>query len=116
MALDLGTIFTGITNVMAARAQPTVQVMGPTQTIPQIGRELTPALGLPFYDLVPDSPEGMPGMVWNPRANCGQGKWQKRGKRRRRRLATATDIKDLAALKAVTTGKQKEAWIATHPS
>lgn len=37
-------------------------------------------------------------------------------RRRRRRLATSSDIKDLAALSSVTTGVEKKTWIATHPS
>lgn len=37
-------------------------------------------------------------------------------RRRRRRLATSSDIKDLAALTAVTNPAEKKTWIATHPS
>ena len=58
---------------------------------------------------------GARGMVWDPKANCGQGKWIRRGRRRRRRLATPTDIKDLSALKGVLgNGDAFKTWIATH--
>lgn len=54
------------------------------------------------------------GMVFNPRANCGQGKWVKR-RRRKKRLASASDIKDLTALLSVFgNGKALQTWIATH--
>lgn len=53
--------------------------------------------------------------VWNPRANCGQGAWQKRSRRRRRQLATQSDIRDLAALKATLgNGEVFKTWIATR--
>jgi len=45
-----------------------------------------------------------------------RGEIRKKAKRRRRRLATPSDIKDLAALSSVTTGPEKKQWIATHPS
>lgn len=55
------------------------------------------------------------GMVWNPNADCGRGKWQKRTRRRRKRLATKMDIKDLASLKGIVgTGEAFKVWIATH--
>lgn len=58
---------------------------------------------------------GARGMVWDPNANCGQGKWVRRNRRRRRRLATPTDIKDLSALKGVLgSGEAFKTWIATH--
>lgn len=74
-----------------------------------------PVLNVPFVDVIPEQDVSTKGMVWNPRANCGQGGWVKSRRRRRRRLATTSDIKDLAALKAVLgQGKAFETWIATH--
>lgn len=71
--------------------------------------------GVPFVDVIPESDPSTKGMVWNPRANCGNGGWVKHRRRRRKRLATTSDIKDLAALKAVLGGgKAFETWIATH--
>lgn len=47
--------------------------------------------------------------------SCGQWKWVKKQKRRRKRLATSSDIKDLSSLKGVLGGgKILETWIATH--
>ncbi len=71
----------------------------------------TPALGLPFVDVIPEA--GSKGMVYSPRANCGAGGWVKR-RRRRKRLATVSDIKDIAALKAVMGPAMLKTWIATH--
>jgi len=75
------------------------------------------AAGIPFVDVIPEGPDAcsVKGWVWNPSANCGAGKWQKKSRRRRRRLATHGDLKDLAALKGVLGGgKAFETWIATH--
>lgn len=76
-------------------------------------------IDVPFVDVVPEAPTSAgtgvaAGMVWNPRANCGQGKWQKRSKRRRPRLATASDIKDIASLKSVLSPAEFKVWLATH--
>ncbi len=73
----------------------------------------TPALDIPFVDVISEAPTK--GMVWNPAANCGAGKWQRKSRRRRKRLATSSDIKDLSSLKGVLGGgKAFEVWIATH--
>ncbi len=46
---------------------------------------------------------------------CGEWKWVKKRKRRRKRLATSSDIKDLSSLKGVLgSGKSFDLWIATH--
>ena len=39
-----------------------------------------------------------------------------KNRRRRKRLATTSDIKDLAALKSVLSPADLKTWIATHPS
>lgn len=68
--------------------------------------------GVPFVEVIPE--EGYtPGACWNPRANCGQGKWIKR-RRRRRILASARDIRDIAALKSSMSPSEFKTWIATH--
>ncbi len=47
--------------------------------------------------------------------SCGQWKWIKKQKRRRKRLASSSDINDLSKLKGVLgMGKSMETWIATH--
>lgn len=71
------------------------------------------------YEAVPVAPgsanDPMKGMVWNPRANNGQGAWQKRCRKRRKRLASKSDLADLASLKGILgQGKLMEVWIATH--
>lgn len=53
------------------------------------------------------------GMVY--KKVCGQYKWVKQKRRRRRSLATNGDIQKLSALKGVLgNGKALQAWIATH--
>lgn len=68
----------------------------------------------PSYESICPTGSGNKGMIWDPNANCGSGKWIKRRKRRRQRLATASDIKDIGALKSVLGPKALGAWIATH--
>lgn len=124
MGLDLGSVLTtlGGSYINARYGAQPVGFAAPQLSVPSpsvlnaLGNQtgLTSALGVPFVDVIPEAATA--GMVWNPAANCGQGKWQKKSKRRRRRLATASDIKDLAALNGVTTAQQKVTWIATHPS
>jgi len=47
--------------------------------------------------------------------SCNQWKWVKKRKRRSKRLATSSDIKDLSSLKGVLgDGKNLSTWIATH--
>jgi len=109
--MDLGSIITGLGSsyIQAKYQQPSTSFTGPIQA--------TPALGIPFYDLVPDAAEGTCGgrQLWDPKGNCGQGKWIKKSRKRRKRLATHSDLKDLAALKGVLGGgKAFETWIATH--
>jgi len=46
---------------------------------------------------------------------CGEWRWIKQKSSRRKRLATRSDIRDIAALKGVLgNGKNLQAWIATH--
>ncbi len=46
---------------------------------------------------------------------CGNWKWVKKRRRRSKRLASASDIKDLSALQGVLgNGKNLTTWIATH--
>lgn len=46
---------------------------------------------------------------------CGQYRWVKPSRRRRRRVATQQQVKDIAAMKGVLgNGKALETWIATH--
>ncbi len=52
-----------------------------------------------------------PTMIYNSKT----GKWTRKRRRRRRQLATRSDIRDLSALKGVLgNGKALESWIATH--
>lgn len=105
--------------------------------LPNIGDYgVSPGMGVaPVYNLVngsapaPQPPAGTPvmtttaaptcgddpmrGMVY--KKVCGSFKWVKQKRRRRKRLASQCDLKDLAALKGVLGGgKAFEVWIATH--
>lgn len=58
----------------------------------------------------------MKGYVFNPCANGGVGKWQKRSRRRRKQLFTSRDAAQLGALIGIA-GKSSEltkTWVATH--
>jgi len=102
-----------------------------------IQREFGPTMGPPvgmqpaFLDsVIPDIDLGVPGPgVFTPSAPaaacggaspvykkvCGEYKWVQPKRRRRKRLATQGDLKDLAALKGILgNGKAFEVWIATH--
>jgi len=55
-----------------------------------------------------------------PPSYCVDGKTGKvtikQKRRRRRRLATSSDIRDLSSLKSVLSPADLKMWIATHPS
>lgn len=55
-----------------------------------------------------------------PKSYCVDGKTGKvtikQKRRRRRRLATSSDIRDLSSLKSVLSPADLKMWIATHPS
>jgi len=104
--MDLGSIITGLGGAYINARYPVQQPAFNPFSGDSSG-------GLPGVDIIAEAP--VKGMCWNPAANCGQGKWQKRTRRRRKRLATQGDLKDLAALKGVLGGgKAFEVWIATH--
>lgn len=123
MALDLGAIFSGVAQVAGsyygARAQQQNVAysggLGNMVGIPDYGPTAgqQPVLDIPFVDVVGTT--GKKGYVYDPNANCGNGKWLRKRRRRHRNLATRGDIKDLSALKGVLgAGKLLEVWIATH--
>lgn len=109
--MDLGSLFGDLatTYIQTRYAQPTAS---PTNT--QIPVD-TFGLDLPFVDVIPDNPGSACGDNMVYKKVCGQYKWVKQRKRRRKRLATASDIKDLTALKGVLgSGQALQSWIATH--
>lgn len=92
--MDLGTLLTDLgTAYINARYQtPTT----PAFSLPIPGTGLGIEADIPFVDLV------------RPKKKC---------RRRRKRLATATDIRDLSSLRATLgSGEAFKQWIATHPS
>lgn len=57
----------------------------------------------------------MKGMVW--KRVCGQYKWVKQRRRRRRKLVSQSDAAGLSTLVSILgNGKNTQAWIATHSS
>jgi len=106
MALDLGDLLgqLGSAYINTRYAPVTTQ---PVNFQPSYGTggtnggiPATPAVGIPFYDLVPEGQVG----VCPPRKR----------RRRRRRLATVSDIKDIAASKSLMGPALLKTWIATH--
>ncbi len=123
--MDLGNILGGLaTEFIRAKFTPTGVSIN--QLPPAAGfapGALAPSmpglsqLGVPGVDVIR---EGMPrGYCYDPNANGGQGKWIKRSRRRRKRLATASDIADIAALMGAFQVKSSQpssltTWIATR--
>lgn len=104
--MDLGNIFTtlGTEYIRSRYTQPP-----PTSPV------LFPDVGSFFTDstTTTQTVQGQPkcGMVWDP----DRQKWVKKSRRRRKRLATQSDLKDLAALKGILgSGEAFKVWIATH--
>ena len=144
MGLDLGNIWGGIVDlggqyINARYGQRGPQVMQPTMTTqgPRGGIlnttnvDLLPGWGdIVEYGrdiLTPDQQQQlpMPGGVQitgncPPPSYCVDGKTGKvtikQKRRRRRRLATSSDIRDLSSLKSVLSPADLKTWIATHPS
>ncbi len=141
MSLDLGNLLgtLGSQYISARWGQPsTPAILAPTIQAqgPQAGLAVTPALapavgmGLgalageaydyltqPSLPTIPGAPmaAGCP-----PPSYCVDGKTGKvtikQKRRRRRRLATSSDIRDLSSLKSVLSPADLKMWIATHPS
>lgn len=113
--MDLGTLATDL--IRQAGTAYINQQFG-TAPVPQV----TPALNfdVPFVDVIPEAPTmsggghcGGASPVY--KKVCGSYKWVTPKRRRRKRLATQSDLKDLAALKGILgNGKAFEVWIATH--
>lgn len=116
--MDLGTIltdvFTGaVTTYVDNKWGPGNggNTYGPVNTVPT-----SPALfDIPFVDVIGQNPgaDGCGNYVY--KKVCGQYKWVKARKRRRKQLASKSDLRDLSALKGILgNGKAFETWIAVH--
>ena len=122
MSLDLGNLLGTLgTQYIQARyggpRQP--QVMAPTIRAqgPQAGVAAQPVdtlfeMGQEGYDYFFGNGQAPKNVTIDPVT----GKLCKKQRRRRKRLATTSDIKDLAALKSVLSPADLKTWIATHPS
>ena len=111
--MDLGNLLgnLGGAYINARWGQPQTTVV--SNPIPQV----TPVdtFGVPFVDVIPEAPTDSCGGRMVYKKVCGQYKWVRQKNRRRKRLATRSDLKDLAALKGILgQGKAFEVWIATH--
>jgi hypothetical protein len=145
MSLDLGNLLgnLGSQYISARWGTPRApQVMAPTIRAqgPMAGIAPTPvnvpaiiggglgALGQQAYDFFTEDQQAqlpVPGGVQitgncPPPSYCVDGKTGKvtikQKRRRRRRLATSSDIRDLSSLKSVLSPADLKMWIATHPS
>ena len=142
MALDLGNLLGNLgSQYISARwgtpkqpvlTTPTYQTQGPRAGLARpVDYDLLPSWG-DVYDfgkgmLTPEQQQQlpMPGGVQitgncPPPSYCVDGKTGKvtikQKRRRRRRLATSSDIRDLSSLKSVLSPADLKTWIATHPS
>ena len=122
MSLDLGNLLgtLGSSYIQARYGGPRVpQVMAPTIRAqgPQAGVAAQPVdtlfeMGQEGYDYFFGNGQAPKNVTIDPVT----GRLCKKQKRRRKRLATTSDIKDLAALKSVLSPADLKTWIATHPS
>lgn len=82
----------------------------------------SPTLGVPVQTAPPSSgvcatgcDHPMKGYVWNPCANQGAGKWQKKSRRRSKTLLSPSQASQLSNLLSIAgNGKISGQWIATH--
>lgn len=116
MALDLGSIFgqalSSVVDYQINRFMPPQQVLYDNPLIPNIIETNLPSTstGMAGMDCGNTGPKRVLGYLSPDGTFC-----KKKSRRRRNRLATTSDIKDLASLKAVLGGgKAFETWIATH--
>jgi hypothetical protein len=142
MSLDLGGLLGTLgTSYIEARyggprapqiMAPTIRAQGPAAGIaatPVVGPLVAGGLGAiagEAYDFfTEDQRAQLPGGVQisgncPPPSYCVDGKTGKvtikQKRRRRRRLATSSDIRDLSSLKSVLSPADLKMWIATHPS
>jgi len=145
MSLDLGNLLGNLgSQYISARwgtprqpqvMAPTIRAQGPVAGVlnPQQVSSVTDMLGItPYTEMlgfgqgsaaVPTIPT--PGDVTitgncPPPSYCVDGRTGKvtikQKRRRRRRLATSSDIRDLSSLKSVLSPADLKMWIATHPS
>jgi len=129
MSLDLGNLLgtLGSQYISARYGQPkppaimapTIVAQGPSAGVlqpvltPPVAAGLGAAAG-ELYDFFTDDQKAQLGN--GMRIDPVTGRLCKKQRRRRKRLATTSDIKDLAALKSVLSPADLKTWIATHPS
>lgn len=116
--MDLGTLATDL--IRQAGTAYIAREFGPVAQAP--APVLQPALSLgdlvdvPMVDVIPQQPShSCGGAAPVYKKVCGEYRWVTPKKRRRKRLATQSDLKDLAALKGILgNGEAFKTWIATH--
>lgn len=91
---------------------PGTVVTPPPRTQPTTARTSSPGQP-PMQPYDPCHPGPKP--VW--KSVCGEYKWVWPRRRRRKRLATTTDIRDITSLRgAGLKGQELQSWIASHPT
>jgi len=128
MSLDLGNLLgtLGSQYISARYGQPRPPAVTAPTIVPQGPRagvaaqpvllETLPEMAGQAYDyFFTDEQKAQLGNG-NMRIDPVTGRLCKKQRRRRKRLATTSDIKDLAALKSVLSPADLKTWIATHPS
>jgi hypothetical protein len=145
MSLDLGNLLGNLgSQYISARwgtprgpqvMAPTIQAQGPVAGVlnPQQVSSVTDMLGItPYQEMLGFGQGSAPAPTIPPQGGvtiqgncpppsyCVDGKTGKvtikQKRRRRRRLATSSDIRDLSSLKSVLSPADLKMWIATHPS
>ena len=120
-SMDLGTGLIGLaSDFITAKYGGPQQLAAPVFT-PQVmagaGAAVAAAAGVgsALMDVIPQRPDSGCGGRPVYKYHCGEYKWVYPKRRRRKALATQSDLRGLAALKGVLgQGKAFEVWIATH--
>lgn len=116
--MDLGSILSTIGSIATTyqdiRAPRPAYQTTPVGNWPGGTMPVPAGMDIPFVDCIPEPPACTTNdHYWSTRANNGQGGWVKY-RRRRKKLATKSDISDLASLKTVLSPADMKMWIATH--
>lgn len=114
MAIDLGDLLGKAIDVYGSVARadargPTVAPVnwGPTTTPfpPPLGSQTWPggptnaAMGIPFVDVIKEQPDGCG--TWVYKKHCGEYRWVKQSRRRRKKLLTDADFNALLRIQAL---------------
>lgn len=86
------------------------QPVGYAPPVITAGAALTDQIGIPFVDVIPNQPSDCGDYVY--KKVCGEYKWVKKRRRRRRPIATNAEIGQVQAISSVLKGDNLKVWLA----